>query len=103
MTSSLKTWWQGLKYWQKGGIVGFLVGFTFNFGGFFILSYLPHFDWLFEILVMSNFISRPIGDILFECVLCEGLYVKVGFVLLLGALQWTIIGTLIGLIIGKGK
>lgn len=21
MTNSLKTWWQGLKYWQKGGII----------------------------------------------------------------------------------
>lgn len=30
MANSLKIWWQGLKYWQKGSIVAFLFGFSPN-------------------------------------------------------------------------
>jgi hypothetical protein len=98
----LKTWWQGLKYWQKGGIIGALVPIILLALSFFCVSIISgdesifctiplvpiSFFFVFDILVRFDFLPNKIVMI---------------FYYLFSIVIYFLIGALIGLIIGKLK
>lgn len=94
----IKQFWNKLRYWQKGGIIGLLVGIIY-------IIYLFSTTLLIrEIFAPLNDLilhfPRVIGDIVFECWFCNSLLV---FIAILSITQFALIGALIGLIIGKVK
>jgi hypothetical protein len=104
MTPSLKTWWQGLKYWQKGALIGplFIIVYILViiltlklFGG-----NIP--DWLNYGINFSFGLPYMLSALIFR----QFGYVTFGYIwyiILLGLLFYIIFGALIGLIIGKVK
>ncbi len=95
----VKKFWGKLEYWQKGGIVGLSMGIvyiTYLFGTLLFTS-KEIFAPLNDLIL---FFPREIGDIIFECWLCNSLLV---FIAILSVIQFALIGALIGLIIGKLK
>jgi len=97
MTISLKSWWQGLKYWQKGGVVGAIISVIFIVlslscivivgWGDNVIYCFPIFT-IFELAVALTYVF-------------ESEIVMVIMYFLLTTMIYTLFGALIGLIIGK--
>ena len=98
MTSSLKTWWQGLKYWQKGGIIGVGVGI-------FLVAISPvafswHETYLGILYLPASFL---IEGVLYQFLSKFSSSIASTYAILIFLLHYLLIGALIGLIIGKVK
>lgn len=90
--------WKKLKYWQKGAIVGAVVGI------FPIVSFLFDNHTISEISDFIFYYPRQVLDVIVGCGLCgDHLLLEVIFLFLISAIQWGIIGAIIGLIIEKFK
>jgi len=92
MTSSLKTKWQRLKYWQKGGVIGFIVGLgivysIINCSGETTLCWSLLLLTATSVMISNLFSHEILNPIFIFSVL----------------IQYFLIGALIGLIIGKVK
>ena len=98
----LKTWWRGLKYWQKGGMIGALIPIILILVSLFCVSvisgdesiyctipfFLISFFFVLDILVIFDFLPNQIIMI---------------FYYLSSIVIYSVIGALIGLIIEKIK
>jgi len=78
--NKIKNWWQGLKYWLKGGIIGLFV------------------------LIILDFLSLPFyNEDALKYIGWQAYIIGFPLVLLYLCVPFFIIGALIGLIIGKIK
>ena len=84
--------WRKLKYWQIGAILGFIFGFLPLLGLLYNKFY--HLNY-----VITN-IPRYLSDKMFDCWFCDELLYTIAFLTLV---QFTIIGALIGFVVGKLK
>ena len=96
----VKQFWKKLKYWQKGGIDGLIVGIIYVMYLWGTLLLIIHKEIFAPLNDLILYFPREIGDIVFECWWCNSLFV---FVTILSVIQFALIGAFIGLIIGKLK
>lgn len=90
--------WKKLKYWQKGAIVGAVVGL------FPIVRFLFDHHIIIEIADFVVYYPRQVLDGIVKCGLCgNNVLLEVIFLFLISAVQWAIIGGIIGFIIEKFK
>lgn len=112
--NKLKSWWQGLEYWKKGGIIGVVIGIIFLLGAYLYQWWVgytkPDFSIarlviekpnVIEILMVSPFLVASF--ILFLIIGAEAPNSLTPVVILLGLVIYFLIGALIGMIIGKIK
>jgi hypothetical protein len=104
----LKTWWQQLKYWQKGGLIGFIIPiilFLFGLiitpiGYLLVIMAIPPFFIFFGLQPLDFFGAIGTENIL-------NVEYDIAIPILLGVvftpIFYALIGALIGLIIGKVK
>lgn len=110
----LKKFWGKLKYWQKGGIIGFLLGISYLIL-FWLSVYLtflfpnidPDNDLFFRILLYPVLMLGILPAMLLTIFpVCEG-QSCLDFIRLVGPLisivSLSLLGALIGFIIGKIK
>jgi len=105
----LKKFWKGLKHWQKGGIIGFMIGILLMFSLALFGPLLG--DRLDPNSTSTNFILSTIFFTLglpyyLVVLLFSGLYLSDGsllYAIILGFFSYSMFGALIGLIIGKIK
>ncbi len=90
----MKNWWKGLRFWQKGAIIGILVGIIINIG-LFIHN-------ISEINQLVLFLPREITNKIFGCLLCPNgimhIYISI---FIQNIIQFIFIGLIIGIIIDK--
>ena len=103
---NLKFWFKGLKYWQKGSVMGFGTGILY----FVIALSLAEIDAYYKINLdfIAVFILFTIGLGLILTATIYQLFpnssdVSIILVWLSSLMVYTVIGALIGLIIGKVK
>jgi len=96
----IKKFWNKLKCWQKGGIVGFIVSLVFViintfivYGGLGLIIFYPINWFLFDFFNLFNL--RNCGES------CWGVTILIGNIEFIGFI--TLIGLLIGLIIQKSE
>src|SRR3989338_11060699 len=92
----MPNWWKKLKYWQKGGIIGFCVGliiFSFIFSNSLMNN--QFFIFIFNI---AHEVPRDIENALTDCSLCPESFIVGTFLFLL---QFLLLGAVVGFIIGK--
>ncbi|MBI2650283.1 hypothetical protein HYX04_03140 [Candidatus Woesearchaeota archaeon] len=96
-----KQFWGKLKYWQKGGVIGLIFGlivFYFSFSPFYdspfliILIALPYLSFATILWILNALPNDPLAP--------EGIVVIAVY---LSPIFYTLLGILIGLIIGKIK
>ncbi len=94
----LKQSWQGLKYWQKGGVIGVGVGI-------FLVAISPvAFSWHETYLGILYLPARFLIDgVLYQFLSKLSSSIAFTLAILIFLLHYFLIGALIGLIIGKGK
>ena len=98
MTHKMKEFWTKLKYWQKGGVIGFVLIILINIM-FFSFEKL---DLFLDILLLIDFIPRLIVESVFDCGLSCLIESSIA-IIILNIIQLTLIGALIGFIVGKIK
>lgn len=62
MKNKIKNWWKGLKYWQKGGIIGFISGIIIMIVFFlFIIIQVPPLPFFIKLIEKIGWIKFIIG------------------------------------------
>ena len=88
MKNKIKNWWQGLKYWQKG----FYIGLIFTIISFFGPELFPSLRILSVPYALSLYLAFGGGGGLLGTIF-----------IFISPIFYILLGTLIGLIIGKIK
>ena len=93
--------WKKLKYWQKGGVIGVLLSFVLP------IIFLITFETIYfvsNLILKMYYVPHAFSQFILEGLSCNWcLYENLFLELLFGTLQFILLGTLIGLIIGKFK
>jgi len=95
MINSLKTKWQGLKYWQKGALIGIILGFII-----IPISFLTIRDNFYESLG-GFLIYLPFSFYSLFCSSSLCLWSALTYAIFTAPIFYAIIGALIGFIIWK--